>query len=85
MGNEPTPINQFIEYRLDELKSMVLEVLAKQDDHLANFNNHIREDAIMAEQIRALMEEKRSDAGLWAGLAGVGTAVGSFIYSMFGK
>jgi hypothetical protein len=88
MGKEDqaTPMsNQFLEFRFDKIDSTLQTIMDHIEANGRDFNNHKREDAILNEQVRVLMEEKRSNAGLWAGIAGVGTAVGSFIYSVFGR
>lgn len=83
MADDDTPINnQLIEYRLAELAKMGQMIIDKLDDHLTAFNNHTREDAIVAEQIKQLIEEKKSNAGLWAGLGGAASGVGAFLYAL---
>jgi hypothetical protein len=71
-----------MEYRLEELSKMGQTIIDKLDDHLASFNNHIREDAILAEQVKQMMEEKKSNAGLWAGIGGAASGIGAFLYAL---
>ena len=78
-----TPLNnQLIEYRLDELMKLSNEILTKMDDSQKVFNEHVTQDAIVAEKLAALIEEKKSNGGLWAGIGGAAAGAGSFLYAL---
>lgn len=84
MGNEDdTPINnQLIEYKLGELFTQNKQMLDKMDDFLAAFNSHTRDDAVMADRLVRLEEDRKSSVGLWAGVTGAVTAAGSVLYAI---
>lgn len=86
MGKEDdTPPNMdLLVYKIDELREGQRQTHEMFSEFMASFNTHIREDTIMAEQVRQMMEEKRSNAGIWSGLAGAATGIGAFVYAIFG-
>ena len=92
MGKEDdvTPMsNQFMEFRFDKIDSTNMQIVGLLERLETKFNNHITEDAIVAERLRvALVDlsdikaEKKSNAGLWAGVGGAASGAGAFVYAL---
>lgn len=87
MGKEDdTPPNMdLLIYKIGEVREDQRQFKEMLSEFLSTFNNHLREDTIVAEQLRVVIEERKSNSGLWSGLAGVGAGVGAFIYALFGN
>ena len=67
MGKEDqaTPMsNQFLEYRFDRIDSTLQTIMDHIETNGRDFNNHVREDTVLTEQVRTLLEEKKSNAGI---------------------
>lgn len=80
--DDDTPMNNaLIEYRLAELAKMCQTILDKMDESSVAFNNHVREDIIIAEHLKQLMEERKDSRGLWAGIGGAAAGAASAIYA----
>lgn len=80
--DDDTPVNSaLIEYRLAELAKMSQIILDKLDESSAAFNNHVREDTIVAEHLKQLMEEKKDSRGMWAGVGGAIAGAASAVYA----
>lgn len=83
--DDDTPPNMdLLVYKMDEMREGQKQMHDMFSEFMASFNSHIREDTIIAEQLRVVIEERKSNAGVWAGLGGVAAGAGSFIYALFG-
>lgn len=84
--DDPTPMNnQFIEFRFDKMERTLDDIFQLLKENSIEFKNHVVEDKITHEQVRTLLpllEEKRSNAGLWAGIGGAASGVGAFLYAL---
>ena len=83
MGNEDdTPINnQLIEYKLGELFAQNNKLLDKMDNFLTAFNAHTSDDAVMADRLVRLEEDRKAAVGMWSGVGGALAAAGSVVYA----
>jgi hypothetical protein len=92
MSDDSTPPNiDLLVYKIDELREGQKQMHDMFSEFMSSFNNHIREDTIMAEQVKSvrgevmeMKEERKSNAGIWSGIAGAATGIGAFIYAIFG-
>lgn len=83
MGEDDTPINnQLIEYKLTELFNQNDRLLNKMDDFLTAFHNHTREDAILADRMVRLEEDRKAQVGMWSGVGGAIAAALSVVYAL---
>ena len=80
--DDDTPVNSaLIEYRLAELAKMGESILTKLDEHQLIMSNHFKDDAIVAEQLKQVVEDRKDSRGMWAGVGGAIAGAASAAYA----
>lgn len=84
MTDDSTPINnQLIKYQLEDLHNQGNKIIDKMDQFLEAFNAHTKDDAVMADRLLRLEEDRKASIGLWSGVVGGAVAAVTAIHHFF--